>query len=266
MEKKRNRLFWVFLLIFLAAVIFAVYYYVSQQKKEKIYEDMAAQNDEATEIPKEPKFEPEKKNEPESVPEPQAEPVEIPIDFAGLKETNQEIYAWIRIPGTVVDYPIVQRPSDDAYYLDHTVEGTQGLPGSIYTESLNKQDFTDKNTVIYGHNMRDGTMFGSLKNYQDSSYMDAHSQILIYTQEHIFIYRIFGAVTYDDRHILDCFDFEQEEQYQQFLDSLYGVRNMATHINREIPVTPRDRIITLSTCNGNKTQRFLIEAVLVDEK
>ena len=153
-KKRRSKLFWVFLIIFLAAVAFAVYYYVSQQKKEEVYDKLKENNKtEEPQVKEEPKQEPV-----QAVPEePEAEPVDIPIDFAGLQEMNPEIYAWIRIPGTEVDYPIVQRPEDDAYYLDHTIEGAEGLPGSIYTESLNKKDFTDKNTVIYGHNMKNDT-------------------------------------------------------------------------------------------------------------
>lgn len=262
-KKRRSKWFWVFLIIFLAVAAFAVYYYVSQQKKEEVYDKLKENNKtEEPEVKEEPKQEPV-----QAVPEePEAEPVDIPIDFAGLQEMNPEIYAWIRIPGTEVDYPIVQRPEDDAYYLDHTIEGAEGLPGSIYTESLNKKDFTDKNTVIYGHNMKDNTMFGSLKDYKDSAYMDEHSEVYIYTPEHIFTYKIFGAVTYDSRHIMVAFDFAQDEQYQAYLDSLSQVRNMASYINTDIPVTTADRIITMSTCNGNNDQRFLVEAVLIDEK
>lgn len=263
-KKRRSKLFWVFLIIFLAAAAFAVYYYTSQQKKEEVYDKLKENNKktEEPEVKEEPKPEPEQEQEVEAEPE----PVDIPIDFAELRKMNPEIYAWIRIPGTEVDYPIVQRPEDDAYYLDHTIEGEAGLPGSIYTESLNKQDFTDKNTVIYGHNMKDNTMFGSLKDYKDSAYMDEHSEVYIYTPEHIFTYKIFAAVTYDSRHIMVAFDFNQDEQYQAYLDSLSQVRNMASYINTDIPVTTVDRIITMSTCNGNNDQRFLVEAVLIDEK
>ena len=192
--------------------------------------------------------------------------VEIPIDFSSLKEKNSEVYAWIRIPDTQVDYPILQRASDDLYYLDHTIDGAEGLPGSIYTQSLNAQDFSDKNTVIYGHNMRDETMFGGLKSYMDESYMKAHSQILIYTPEHILTYQVFAAVTYDNRHILNSFDFESEEGFQEYLDSLKEVRNMSSYIDSDVEVTTEDKIITLSTCNGNSDQRFLVEAVLVNEE
>ena len=113
--------------------------------------------------------------------------------------------------------------------------------------------------------MRNDTMFGGLYRYQDISYLQEHNEILIYTPDHIRTYRVFAAVTYDNRHILYSFDFTDTEQYQAYLDSLKAVRNMATCWDESVTVTTEDRIITLSTCNGNDAQRFLVEAVLVDE-
>ena len=191
--------------------------------------------------------------------------MEIPVDFDRLQQENPDIYAWITIPDTEVDYPILQR-YDASYYLNHTVDGQEGLPGSIYTEALNSKDFTDPNTVIYGHNMRDGSMFGGLKQYMDASYMKEHSQIIIYTPEHRLTYQVFAAVTYNDRHILQSFDFRDDQSYQSFLDSLRQVRNMSSYIDEETAVTTEDRILTLSTCNGNEQERFLVEAVLIDEE
>lgn len=253
--KQRNKLFWIFLAIFVIAVGVGAGYYFGQKDREQVYEDLAKENTKSQE--EETTQEPEQEEESK---------VEIPIDFSSLKEKNSEVYAWIRIPDTPVDYPILQRTSDDLYYLDHTIDGAEGLPGSIYTQSLNAQDFSDKNTVIYGHNMRDETMFGSLKSYMDEDYMKAHSQVLIYTPEHIFTYQVFAAVTYDNRHILNSFDFQSDEGYQQYLDSLKEVRNLSSYIDPDITVTTENKIITLSTCNGNSDQRFLVEAVLVNEE
>ena len=225
--KQRNKWFWVFFVIFVIAVGVGAGYYFGQKDREQVYEDLAEENKKPQE---------ETKQEEQTTDEPAEE-----------EKT-------------------VERASDDLYYLDHTIDGAEGLPGSIYTQSLNAQDFSDKNTVIYGHNMRDETMFGGLKSYMDESYMKAHSQIFIYTPEHILTYQVFAAVTYDNRHILNSFDFESEEGFQEYLDSLKEVRNMSSYINSDVEVTTEDKIITLSTCNGNSDQRFLVEAVLVDEE
>ena len=228
--KQRNKWFWVFFVIFVIAVGVGAGYYFGQKDREQVYEDLAEEN-------KKPQEETKQEEQTTDEPAEEEKTVEIPIDFSSLKEKNSEVYAWIRIPDTQVDYPILQRASDDLYYLDHTIDGAEGLPGSIYTQSLNAQDFSDKNTVIYGHNMRDETMFGGLKSYMDESYMKAHSQILIYTPEHILTYQVFAAVTYDNRHILNSFDFESEEGFQEYLDSLKEVRNMSSYIDSDVKAT-----------------------------
>lgn len=254
MQNKRKAVFWICLVILIVSVTFLIGWFIAQRNREGIYEKMQKRNEELA------------KGLEETGSSDVEDKVVIPIDFKSLKEENQDIYAWIRIPGTVVDYPILQSDLDDDYYLNHTVEGKEGLPGSIYTESMNSIDFTDRNTVIYGHDMRDGSMFGELSLYVDSDYMKKHSTVFIYTPEHSYTYKIFAAVTYDDRHILHNFDFSKKEGLSEFLDSLASTRNMNSYIDKDISVDSSDRIITLSTCNGNDNQRFLVEAVLIDEK
>ena len=104
------------------------------------------------------------------------------INFESLqKNENKDIYSWIYIPGTNIDYPIVQHPSDNAYYLNHNLNGTKGYPACIYTELENQKDFGDFQTIIYGHNMRDGSMFHDLRYYQEKDYVEEHPYIYIYT-------------------------------------------------------------------------------------
>ena len=252
--KQHKRLF----LIALACVgilLLVFFYQRSRQADVDVYDRLAEQY-ETVENP----------SEDAGSAEQEEQTVEIPIDFAALQQENPDIYAWIRIPDTEVDYPVLQSSTDNSYYLNHTVNHEEGFPGSIYTENWNAKDFSDPNTVIYGHQMRNGTMFGGLYQYQDLEYLQKHAEILIYTPDHIRTYRVFAAVTYDNRHIMYSFDFSEKEQYQAYFDSLKAVRNMATCWDESIDVTTDDRIITLSTCNGNDAQRFLVEAVLVDEK
>lgn len=268
-HKKYSILFWGFLCIFVIAVSFCVYYYAGKRENEQIYEKMA-EDAKVTETPTpaetvEQTPEPMKEEKKVKIPE-ESIAADIPIDFTKLQQQNPDIYAWIQIPDTVVDYPIVQSAEDNVYYLNHTVEGAEGYPGSIYTENINQKNFTDKNTVIYGHNMDDGTMFGGLHQYVDPAYMNQHPEIHIYTPEHKYIYRVFAAVTYDNRHILETYNCNDAAQFQEFLDSVMSVQNIASHFSADETVTADDRIITLSTCNGNSEQRFLIEAVLSNEK
>ena len=253
MQNKRKLLFWCLVLLAVLCIATAVGIKFSDSDRGKVYEEMQEDNN----IPEKEDIEEEENRE---------ERVEIPIDFAGLQQKNQDIYAWIRIPGTKVDYPIVQHSQDDTYYLNHTVEGRKGLPGSIYTETLNRKNFTDRNTVIYGHNMKNGTMFGDLSLYKNDAYMKEHAQVIVYTTEHIFTYQVFAAITYDNRHLMYAFDFAREDGLQKFLDSLKSVRNMSSYIDESVEVTAEDKMLTLSTCTGNDKQRFLVGAVLVNEQ
>ncbi|MGI6006246.1 MAG: class B sortase [Ruminococcus sp.] len=260
--KKRNKIiFFLCLAVFLGASAFGITYYLSVKENEKVYEKLS--EDSAQSVSG--KSEKEKTDTADESEEEETPAPEIPVDFSSLQALNQDIYGWIQIPGTGVDYPIVQSGTDDSYYLNHTVEGTEGLPGAIYTESYNGKDFFDGNTVIYGHNMRDGTMFGGLSAYADALYMAEHSEVVIYTPEHKFTYQIFAAVTYDNRHILHTYDCNDRMQLQAFLNSLRQEGIQACW-NDQLQVTGEDRIITLSTCNNNDEQRFLVEAVLIDEE
>ena len=248
--KRRKILFAVCVIVAGIAIGYLILYYTRLAKNEKKYEEVKK------EVVKE-----EVKEEQQ-----QGDTYTSPIDFAKLQEQNPDVYAWIEIPGTNVNYPILQHPTDDVYYLDHTIDGTAGLPGSIYTESCNYKDFSDFNTVIYGHDMRDGTMFKDLHKYEDAEFLKEHPEVIIYTPEKKFVYRIFAAVVYSDMHIMEGYNFLLESERQAFLDSIYESRDMRNSIDESVEVTPENRIITLSTCIGNEADhRFLVGAVLVDE-
>lgn len=181
-------------------------------------------------------------------------------------ETYPEAYAYIDIPDTPVSEPMVQsrRGGDyNYYYLDHCIDGTPGFPGTIFTCHVNAKDFTDFNTVIYGHNMNNGSMFGSLKKYSDAAYRQEHELIYIYTTEGMYVYRVFAAVIYDDRLITQEFPEEKADSPQKFLESLQKVRNFNSWVSEDIQVTEEDHIITLSTCIANSPEeRFLVCALL----
>ena len=148
---------------------------------------------------------------------------EIPqknLDWESLSKENEDIYAWIYIPGTLVDYPIVQHPTDDSYYLNHNIDGSYGKPGCIYTEKINSKDFTNYNTVIYGHNMKNGDMFGSLHDYEDNTFFEENPYVYVYTKENVFVYEIFAAYIASNAHILNTNDFSTQEGFADYLDNV----------------------------------------------
>lgn len=197
------------------------------------------------------------------VPKAEETRMENPIDFASLTAQYPDVYAWIRIPGTRVDYPIVQREGDNGYYLNHTIDGKQKAEGSIYTEDYNSKDFEDANTVIYGHNMKNGSMFKTLHKYKDRQFLMENPDIYIYQQDKILKYKIFAAYIYDNRHLMLSFDFEDENIFRNYLNNVLTKKDMSSNINTTVQVTAGDKIITLSTCNNNDAQRYLVQAVLL---
>ena len=186
-----------------------------------------------------------------------------PIDFESLWETNKDVYAWITVPGTVIDYPILQHETDDSYYLNYTIDGVEGYPGCIYTEHVNSKDFTDNNTVIYGHNMRNGTMFTDLHKFREPDFFADNDTIYIYTPERQFTYKIFAAYLYDDRHLMNSFDFSDKNVYSDYLSEIQNMDSEDVNSRKEIKITDTDKIITLITCIREQPQkRVYVQAVL----
>lgn len=189
------------------------------------------------------------------------------VDFDALKEeVNQDIYAWLYIPDSTIDFPVLRHPTDNSYYLLHNLDGSKGRPGCIYTENYNTMDFTDPNTVMYGHNMRVGTMFAGLHKYEDEEFFAGHPYIYVYTPEKLFVYEVFAAYEFSDLHLLLNFDFTNEYVFQDFLDDIYEMRSMNCNTKEDVEVTAKNRILTLSTCVTNKEdKRYLVQGVLLNE-
>lgn len=189
------------------------------------------------------------------------------VDFDALKEeVNKDIYAWLYIPDSTIDFPVLRHPTDNSYYLLHNLDGSKGRPGCIYTENYNTMDFTDPNTVMYGHNMRVGTMFAGLHKYEDEEFFAEHPYIYVYTPEKLFVYEVFAAYEYSDLHLLLNFDFTNEHVFQKFLDDIYEMRSMNCNTKENLEVTAKNRILTLSTCvTGKDDKRYLVQGVLLNE-
>lgn len=189
------------------------------------------------------------------------------LDWDALAEENEHIYAWIHIPGTNVDYPMVQHPENVNYYLDHNLDHSSGLPGCIYTENYNSKDFTDPNTVIYGHNMKNGSMFASLHNFEDKAFFEENRFAYIYTPDRVLVYEIFAAYEFSNIHLMLSFDFNSKESFELYLGGIREINDMNAHQREETEVTGDDRIISLSTCIGNKpNNRWIVAGVLIGEE
>ncbi len=190
------------------------------------------------------------------------EPYISPVDFEALWEVNEDIYAWLYIPGTEISYPLLQHSEDDAYYLRRNMEGKQDSNGSLFTESnYNGKDFTDPLTIIYGHNMHSGKMFGTVqKVYSSQSSLAEHSEIIIYLPDKELHYDVFAAVPFDNRHILHNYDFTNRRTFRLFFNEILSVRTLEAVFAEDTDVRPDDKTVILSTCllGSNHNKRFLI--------
>lgn len=198
--------------------------------------------------------------------EPEQEVYVSPVNFAELQAQNPDIYAWIEIPGTTVSYPILQRAGDRAFYLNHSSTGAYSQKGSIYTEDYNSRDFSDPVTVIYGHHMRNGDMFGTLeKSYSNRDFFDGHKDINIYMPNEAVKLKVFASVTYNDSHLLYNKDYSDPVVFDAFINSVKNDYSRGLIWDESTGITSNDRIVILSTCTGNNpSARFLVLAKIED--
>lgn len=194
--------------------------------------------------------------------EPEPPPFVCPVDFDTLHEQCEDIYAWLWIPGSdeypgrddpapAIDYPVVQDPDDDDFYLTHGLDGKTDRNGTLYTEHAhNGTDFSDPVTIIYGHNMKSGLMFGYLQEqFSNPEWFANHQEMYIYTPERTLRYRVFAAVPYGTEHILYKYDnFQDLSSVSAFLETVYHVNRFGKNYNEDCTVTENDRILVLSTC------------------
>lgn len=189
------------------------------------------------------------------------------VDFEQLKAQNPDIYAWITVPGTGIDYPVLQKGDAkdpyDNYYLDHQVDLSEGFPGVIYSQPVNRRDFTDSVTVLYGHNLKNGGMFSDLHDFADKEFFAQNSRVIIYTPEEIFTYEIFAAIDFSDALLPYEYDFAKSAEVQRHLED---VRKCQGNFREETKLQEGSKILVLSTCYGDREdRRLLVEAVLVEE-
>jgi sortase B len=188
------------------------------------------------------------------------------IDFDALRSINSDIYGWIEIDGTNISYPIVQSPDDDTYYLTHNTDGRYSANGSIYSEhAYNATDFSDPVTVLYGHHMSSGAMFGKLQQYYaDATFFEDNPIITIYTPDATLEYGVFAAVPYGSEHLLYNNDFTDDNVFSYFFEAVMNIRSLNAQFREEYAPQSGDKVLILSTClAGDNTRRFLVMATLL---
>lgn len=191
--------------------------------------------------------------------------IPIPINFAYLLAQNEDIAGWIEVDGTAVDYPILYDNTRLLIYLNRNYLHAYTPYGSVFMLKGNSRDFSDFNTVVYGHNMLDGSMFASLHNFEEQDFFDEHRTILVYTPDRVLTYQIFAAYRTDNLNLLAKFPCTTREERQEYIDHIFS-HEVKAIFDRSVEVTPDDRIITLSTCIANPMYRYLVQGVLISDQ
>lgn len=190
------------------------------------------------------------------------------INWDKLKEDNKDIYSWIYIPNTNVDYPVVQSSKNEAddFYLNHNIHKKYEFAGSIYSEKHNSKDYLDPVTVLYGHNMNNGSMFKTLHKFEDRSFFKKNKYIYIYMPNEKLTFKIYAAYVYDDRHILNSFDFSDPDILREYQKYTLNPESIAKN-TRKVSLNKNSKILTLSTCtNGAENTRYLVQGVLIKDE
>ena len=195
--------------------------------------------------------------------------IQNPYDFESLKAKNEDIYSWIIVPNTKVDYPVVQSPNENDFYLKRSgLTKEWQANGAIYTQKVNKQDYSDPLTVIYGHNGYKDSMFTTLHQFEKKEFFDQNEYFYIYTENAKLTYQIVSAFKFDDRHLMYAYNMQDLNARQSFMDMIQNPDSSNKNV-RDIgrKLTIDDKICVLSTCITNqKSNRYLVCGVLVNNE
>ena len=184
------------------------------------------------------------------------------INFKFLKQRNSDTIAWIKVNGTNIEYPIVQT-ENNSYYMRHNLNKEYNVAGWIFMDYKNKLDGNDKNIVIYGHNMHDDSMFGTLRNIlEEDWYNNEQNYVLNFiTEKENLKYRVFSVYKIENEDYYIKTEFEETE-FSEFVETL---KNRSIK-NFNVEVTPEDSILTLSTCADNNKYRIVLHAKKMSEE
>lgn len=262
---RRNTVFTILLVIFLAIFLFSAYNIIVTLVDYGQGESAYSQLQQFVDVTPTPPVtvpaatDPADPAAPTAPAEPEKAPIVYPdVDFDALHEINPNIVAWIYIEGTKISYPVVLG-TDNQYYVKHMIDGKVNKAGSIFMDYRNNADFLDKHTILYGHNMKNDTMFADITNYRDQEYYEAHPIGLIMTPDGNFYFEIIAA------HVAKVSSSAWKLNFDSDAEALQWARkamDKSGFVSRYSP-TESDVYITLSTCSYEfNNARFVLTGVL----
>lgn len=194
------------------------------------------------------------------------------MDLTGEErgKRKEDYLGWLNVRGTKISYPVMFIPNDNDYYLHRLPDGSKNYAGSIFLDGK-AQGADSQNLVLYGHNMKNGSMFGRLKKFTDKGYFDEHPYIELYLDDEVRFYLIFSVrkvlKTDDKTYRMDGFD-AQNYIDDAISENKYSYKENVRHIDLDaegITEHTNLQIITLSTCTGNDKYRLVVNGICVKE-
>lgn len=181
------------------------------------------------------------------------------VNLQELKKQNGDVTGWLYFENEDISYPIMYS-GDDTTYLHTALDGSYASAGSIFMEENNHPDFQDSHTIIYGHNMRNLSMFGKLRYYKQKEYYDNHTYFQIFTDKGIYRYQIFAYADVPADSFVYQVPYGTDDSFTSFIQQL----KKQSYYDTGVDVTQKDKVVTLSTCSTTG-KRFIVNAVRVDE-
>ena len=183
------------------------------------------------------------------------------IDFEELKKVNQDIIGWLQVEDIPdINYPIVQGKDND-YYLHRTVKGTYNFAGSIFLEHTNKPDFSDPHSIIFGHNMKNGSMFGKLKNFGSGDFANAKHYFWVCTPDRNYKYEVFSVQEVISGGEAYTLFSGPGPEVAEYIEKMKGQSSVTMP---DIAFDENSKVVTLSTCTTNTIKRLIIQGILVN--
>ena len=239
--KRKNILRWTAALLILCSLGELAHYYYSRYRDDRMYRELAKNV-------KEPLLETPVEETPAEGTEPEINetkpPYLSPVDFASLWDINPDVVGWIRVPDTRIDYPILYDENDNEKYLHIDMAGEKSVSGSIYLDKDDLPDFASLHNVIYGHHMKDGSMFRDIMNFRDKEFFDSHREIYIYLPDREVKLRPFACLYTKPDGIRRKTRFSSEEKFNTYIEEM--VKGAEIYAEPDQKIT---RIYSLVTCS-----------------
>lgn len=204
----------------------------------------------------------------EETPAPTEEILRVPNPYADSFLANKDMAAWLQIPGTNVDYPVMWTPEDETYYLYRAFDGSENKNGCLLLDTDSCLDPLTTNLIIHGHNMKSGAMFGNLTDYENKDFYENHKNIILYTEEcqrNYEVIAVFRSQVYRKTdQVFKFYKFFQADTQEEFDDFYNNIKQLSQY-DTGVTAEFGDHFLTLSTCVYHVEQgRFVVVAKEVE--